>query len=561
MRSGQFCDMRNLIFLFLALAAWRADAQTTLSAGDSTARQINPRSIDSIYVDLRDGDYARFTVSNPPGFTVDVFKPDRSILKSFITIEDKGTNDVSFGAEGGGRYIVVIKNTTDSAREYRVAFSERAALDERMRPLAWRDSLSSPIIERIRKAIESGNTNTGEFWKAIEKTGTPIVEPKDSNYDLVTFLWRAQHDTRGVHVNATFEIPDGRNRAMHRIGESDIWYLTVKMPKGARFMYQLEPNRPSDPDADRVTRQVDPPNHGEKYQCPNEISTYRCYSIGELPEAVPQPWLAKHPGVATGSIERKKIHSAIQNVDRDLTVYLPAGYARNGKPYDLVMLFDGDDFLDSQWKGQNTWDNLIASRRVPPFVVVMVHNLPGRRLFDLVANRAFADFIAKELAPWIRAHYNVTRDAKRTVIGGASAGGFGATYVGLVHPEVYGNVLSMSGAFWWSPEHNGGICAGMCAAPNGRVAVANRDASTEPNWMARVALGRQSIPARFFLSVGMFEFDQSGGGGNILEETRRLRDVLRAKNGRVIFEEFVGGHDGLGWRGMLGEGLIRLRGM
>jgi len=345
------------------------------------------------------------------------------------------------------------------------------------------------------------------------------------------------------------------------VDESDVWYLTVKLPKGARFMYQLEPNRPSAPDADRVTRQVDPLNNGPKYQCPAEASTYRCYSIGELPEAAPQPWLAKRPGVPTGSIETKTIHSAIQKVDRSLTIYLPTGYARRGTPYDLVVLYDGDDFLDEQWNGRNTWDNLIAAGRIPPIVVVMVHNLPGRRLFDLVANAAFAEFMAGELAPWIRARYNVTADAKRTVVGGASAGGFGATYLGLAHPEVFGNVLSMSGAFWWSPEHNGGICGGLCATPDGRPVVANRAATTEPNWVAQVALKRPAVPARFFLSVGTFEFDQSGTGGGILEETRRLRDILRAKHGRVIYEEFVSGHDGLGWRGMLGEGLERLLGV
>jgi len=224
------------------------------------------------------------------------------------------------------------------------------------------------------------------------------------------------------------------------------------------------------------------------------------------------------------------------------------------------VLYDGDDFLNEQWKGDNTWNNLIGAKRVRPFVVVMVHNLPGRRLFDLVANPAFGEFMAKELAPWIRANYNVTAHASRTVIGGASAGGFGATYLGLTHPEVYGNVLSMSGAFWWSPEHNGGICGGLCATPDTRPAISNRDATTEPNWMARVALERPSLRATFFLSVGTFEFDQSGSGGNILEETRRLRDILRARKASVIYKEFVGGHDGLGWRGMLGEGLERLLG-
>jgi enterochelin esterase family protein len=88
----------------------------------------------------------------------------------------------------------------------------------------------------------------------------------------------------------------------------------------------------------------------------------------------------------------------------------------------------------------------------------------------------------------------------------------------------------------------------------------NKDATTEGNWLAPLALKRSSVSARFFLSPGLFEFDQSGTGGNILEETRHLRDILRAKGGRVIYQEFVGGHDGLSWRGMLAEGLQRLLG-
>lgn len=538
------------------------EAQITLSPGDSSSRRKQPHAVDSVYVNLRDGDYAKVIVTHPTGFAVDIAKPDGSILKPYITESDSGADPVMFAAEAGaGKYAVVVSNSLDSALQYNIAFKERVSLDERMRPAPWRDELPSPTIERIRKQIEAGNTNTDEFWKTIETTGTPLIESADSKYDLVTFLWRGRNDTRNVYVNASFELPGSRNQPFHRVGATDIWYNTFKIPKGARFEYQLEPNRPSSPDADRVTRQVDPLNHGRKYDCPSEKNTYLCYSVGELPDAVAQLWLAKRPGVATGSIERKTIHSTIQNIDRSLTVYLPAGYSRSAKPYSLVVLFDGDEYLDKDsWNGQNVWDNLIAAGRTSPFVVVMVHNLPGRRLFDLIANKAFGDFMAKELAPWIRRNYNVTSDASRTVVGGASAGGFGATYMGLTHPDVYGNVLSMSGAFWWSPEHNGGICGGLCATPNGKVALANRDATTEPNWLASVALKTPSPRARFFLSVGTFEFDQNGGGGNILEATRQLRDILLAKNARVIYKQFVGGHDGLTWPGMLADGLQVLLG-
>jgi len=560
-----FHCMRNhcRTFSVLALLAFApcVEAQIVLAEGDSALRRIGRLASDSVYVDLIDGDFAKLSVSHPTGLAVFVVKPDRSLLKSFIPGPTRaGTHPVLFAAEGAGRWAVVLTNTRDTAVQYSIRFTEHRSLDERTRPIAWRDTLKSPTVEKIRRVIESGNSNTTDFWREIQQTGTPIVEPADSRYDLVTFLWRGNNDTRNVFVNASFQIPGGDDHQMHRLGASDVWYLTAKIPKGARFIYQIEPNRPSDPDADRVTRQVDPLNHGEKVDCPPEVSRYRCYSIGELPEAAPQSWLAKREGTPEGTIERKTIHSRIQGVDRNLIVYLPAGYSSKGKPADLLVLFDGDEYLDPDWNGKNTWDNLIAAKRIPPTVVVMVDNLPGRRLFDLVANKEFGDFMADELAPWIRANYNVTREAKRTVIGGASAGGFGAIYLGLVHPEVYGNVLSMSGAIWWSPEHNGGICAGMCATPDGKVQYESRDATTEPNWMASVALKQKSVPAQFFLSAGMFEFDNSGGGGDILEETRRLRDIIRAKNGRVIYQEFVGGHDGLGWRGMLGEGLERLLG-
>jgi enterochelin esterase-like enzyme len=129
-----------------------------------------------------------------------------------------------------------------------------------------------------------------------------------------------------------------------------------------------------------------------------------------------------------------------------------------------------------------------------------------------------------------------------------------------VHPNVFGNVLSISGAFWWSPEHNGGICGGVCADPGGTPAVSNLDATTEPNWIAQLALKQPAARVKFYLAVGTFEFDRFCTGGNILEETRRLRDILRAKNYEVVYHQFVGGHDDANWPGVMADGLQSLLG-
>jgi enterochelin esterase-like enzyme len=550
-----------LLLLGATSIAGTARAQSSVSPGDSVSRNVAGHSIDRISVALRDGDYATIAVRHPKGLTMNVVAPSDALVRPFVEPDMEGVNAITFVAEGAGQYSVVIRNDGDASIPYSIVFRERLSLDETMRSVPPPDAVSSPRIEAVRRQIDSGNPSTASFWDAIAKEGTPLFEPLDPNYELVTFLWRAVGDTRNVYVAASIEISGSSNKSLRRLGNTDIWYLTLKVPKGARFTYGLEPNRPSVDALERVTRQMDPFNRVMKWNCPDGASKYRCRSVGESPNATPQPWIAKRSGIAVGRIEKNKIHSAFQNVDRDLTIYTPAGYDPRGKPAPLVVLFDDDQYLEPDWGGQNTWDNLIAARKIPPTIIVMVHNLPGRRLFDLVANPTFADFVAKELTLWIRSHYNVSHERNNTVIGGASAGGLGATYIGLTHPEVFGNVLSMSGAFWWSPAHNGGVCGGGCAGPSARPAVRNRDATTEPNLIADLVLNKPPAGRpRVYLGVGTFEFDSDGTGGGILEETRHLRDLLLARNYQVVFKQFVGGHDNVIWRGGLGDGLETLLG-
>ena len=94
----------------------------------------------------------------------------------------------------------------------------------------------------------------------------------------------------------------------------------------------------------------------------------------------------------------------------------------------------------------------------------------------------------------------------------------------------------------------------------GFVADENADATTEVNWMARQFIAQPKLPVRFDLEAGVFELDRYGKGGDILEPTRALRDVLLAKGYEVHYQQFVGGHDGLSWRGMLADALIALLG-
>jgi enterochelin esterase-like enzyme len=480
----------------------------------------------------------------------------------------EGKPSFAFAAEGAGSYSFKIENPGDQSASYELAIGGVVALDERLKPEPWSDPYPTKRIQALRKQMSEGQTDTESFWKQVAAEGTPVTEPfgSDGKYQLVTFLWRSKYDTRNVLVIGSFiGVGPPVNYSMHQIPNSDVWYLTLKLPSGGRFTYQLSPNDPLTFDGPRAaqraaTRQADPLSLHPDSACPPDTSKFNCSSVAQLPGATPQPWRVVIPGIAEGRVEKQTIKSAIQKIDRSFSVYTPANYKADGPPNALLILFDGEDLSDDQYQVR-TLNNLIAASKIPSTVAVFVENVPRRRLVDLVANPEFADFMAKELVPWIRSHYNVTRDPKQTVLSGYSAGGLAGPFVALRHPEVFGNVLSLSGAFWWSFEHNGGVCGSRCPETGGRGGDGSRDATTEGNFLVKEFLASPKLPIRFYLSAGTFEFDRNGGGGEILEGTRHLRDVLLAKGYQVHYQQFVGGHDGLSWRGGLADGLINLLGV
>ena len=326
---------------------------------------------------------------------------------------------------------------------------------------------------------------------------------------------------------------------MTRLAESNLWYKTLRLPKGARFLYQLSPNDTLTraPNAQRfATSQFDPLNPRRRPDDPN-LTKYEVVSIAELPGALPQEWARRRPDVATGNVEKHKFKSALLNNEREIAIYTPANYQPGSASYDLLVMFDGTIY-QTQVPAQVILDNLIAEKKIAPLVAILI-NYPRSedRNRELACNPQFAEFLSKELLPWVRERYHVTRDSARVTVGGLSLGGLAAAYVAMRKPEEFGAVLAQSGSFWWAPK---------------------RDEGEEPNWIARQYVESPRLPLRFYLEAGAFENDIFGGGGQILETSRHLRDVLRAKGYEVHYREFAGGHDYLSWRGSLADGLLSL---
>jgi enterochelin esterase family protein len=534
----------------LILSAAVAAATDVLVPQHRVVQSIAAGARQSYSLPLGDGDHVSGSLTQSGRANLAVYLPDGSLLRRFPAPRENGTRDFAFGAEGAGVYRLEVAAAEEPAR-FELVVLDVTRLDDRA-GAGGTDPNPSPRMEDLRKRIAAGQAGTEAFWEQVAREGTPLVEPfgDDGRYQLVTFLWRGRHATRNVLVSGSFQVPlqTSLDFVMQRLAETDVWYLTLKLPSGARFSYRLAPNAPLARDGPRArqrrtTRQADPLNP-RRWDCGPDDSRFECSSLAELPGAVGQPWIVKRPGTPEGTIDKHTIRSGIQQLERTLWVYAPPGYRPDGPSHSVLVLFDGEGHLTGQSATRTTLDNLMAASRIPPTVAVLVSNVERRRLQDLVANPEFADSMANEVVPWVRAHYNVSREAARTVVGGASAGGLAALYMALRHPGTFGNVVSQSGAVWWSPEQG----------------IASRDTTTEGNWIARQFLAAPKRRVRFYLDAGTFEWDSEGGGGDVLEASRHLRDVLLAKGYEVHYQQFVGGHDGASWRGTLADGLIALMG-
>src|SRR6476469_9721869 len=269
----------------------------------------------------------------------------------------------------------------------------------------------SPRVAALRDQLKSGNRQAlDKFWKEITEGGAPIIEPAaGSDGDmLVTMLWRATEETKNVFVFRLGEV----SKPMARLLDTDLWYKTFRLQKGARFIYQFATNLPDPKEWRGITRfasalRNDPLNPLQFVERWNELNPYEVISFSavELPSAEPQFWNVVHPKVPTGRVQRDKFTSKLLGNERPIWIYTPHGYSADKKPYGLLVLSDGGLYVNTAHVA-TTLDNLITAGLIPPLVAVMVEN--HARFRELSCNPTYADFLAQEIVPWMRANYHAT---------------------------------------------------------------------------------------------------------------------------------------------------------
>jgi enterochelin esterase family protein len=225
---------------------------------------------------------------------------------------------------------------------------------------------------------------------------------------------------------------------------------------------------------------------------------------------------------------------------RTRRIWICAPKLAPGDSASLLVVFDGAQYLEDI-PLPHMLDSLTDAGRIRPAVVVMIDNGGGFERREDLANRAqFAAWLGDSLMPWVRQVAPISRDPRRATVCGSSAGGLAAAYVAFKRPDLFGNVLSQSGAFWRGNENADG-------APW--------------EWLTGQYAAAPHKPIRFFLDVGSTETHGALGGAapSILDANRRLRDALRSKGYEVLYTEVPGGyHAPESWATRLPAGLAAM---
>ena len=392
----------------------------------------------------------------------------------------------------------------------------------------------------LREKVKQGDKEALiGFWEDVVSKGTPLIEEIDGDSEnaLVTFVYKADEDIENIVLMPPIGRDNLLENSMEKLLETNLWYITYKVRNDVRFKYSFSVNDSFDDDdwtkrweeliydklnKNRLTFK------GEDGKA-DEIESYVV-----MPKAKENFWVKERKGISKGRVYEHQLHSESLEKNRRVRVYTPYGYSKGKKPYKFLVLTDGDQYINVL-SAVTVLDNLIAQGKIPPIITIFIDSQEATREDELSCNDVFSDFIVKDLISWTRKKYNISSKSSEALIGGLSSGGLTASYLGLKHSEVFGNILSQSGSYWYKPE--------------------TYEGSPLDCWLSTEFEKVVKLPLKFYLNVGVLEHKQGMIGTNII-----LKDVLISKGYDVHFEYFNSGHDYLCWGETLGNGLISLIG-
>jgi enterochelin esterase-like enzyme len=169
---------------------------------------------------------------------------------------------------------------------------------------------------------------------------------------------------------------------------------------------------------------------------------------------------ARIAAVGEGTVEQIRVHGKAlegnleaDSPDRDVTIYLPPGYAADqGRRYPVVYLLHGYSGRDETFTTRlarlaESEDRLAVAPGFSAAIVVTPNAFTlhkGSMYSNSPTTGDWERFIAEDLVAYVDSHYRTLVSRQSRGLAGHSMGGYGAIRIGMKRPDVFSALYIMS---------------------------------------------------------------------------------------------------------------------
>ncbi len=335
---------------------------------------------------------------------------------------------------------------------------------------------------------------------------TPFIDD-----DTVTFVWKGKTAPQLVGDFTGWDT--GTPISMRKAG-SGLWTFQMPFLPDAYIEYGFKVGNNSLPD---------PYN---PRQTSNGIGGFNNYF--PMPHYRASRLSRKKRAIAHGLLRKFDVSTDYFIYGKKRTVRLYQPPVEKAVP--LLVVWDGQDYLNRIHLNYIV-DNLIAKRKIQPIALACVDNGGEEvRTAEYACSDASLAFVVYSVLPLAQRELNLLDPNSfpgAYGVMGSSMGGLMALYTSLRFPQVFGKVLSQSGAFSFG----------------------NFDTV-----VFDLVRGGEKCPAEIWLDVGLYDLR------GLLEANQKMRDLLSQKGCSMSYREYHAGHNFPAWRDDLWRGLVALFG-
>jgi enterochelin esterase-like enzyme len=302
---------------------------------------------------------------------------------------------------------------------------------------------------------------------------------------------------------------DSVNTAGTQLATSDIWIWKAQFPEDARLDYKIQV------DDDWI---LDPANPLQQWSGVNNGTPNSYFAMPSYRSELSQTKKREPKGQWVDKI----FESVFLPYDIRVDVFIPE---KAKGPLPVIYVTDGQEYRHEEMGNMPVViDNLLQERRITPVVAVFIDMrnpddlTENRRVSQLPLNPAFAQFIVRELVPWVELTFKTSRKSEDRALMGTSLGGLHAAYMAHIFPDFFGKIAIHSPAFWFNEE------------------------------IYPLVESTQLRNTQFFMSTGTVYDTQA--------DAQKMKGIFEQKGYPLTYMEVNEGHSWGNWRALLDDILV-----